>query len=228
MISLLIKILALPVLLGFSSGTWAIPTLLDLGGIGLGTRVVSGEITSSDFVGEDWYMQLGFEDEGFFYFDVFDFTVSSNMQLTITVEVDSTVSDLVPLLYLFRPGNAPDLLTQPSIWTKFDNSFTEIDFYLEQDVANPTAPLLAFDDGGAPAQIERDVVTANPSYRFIVTGEYYEVTDGNFWGVPDGIGETGSYTITFNGEAAYVPEPATLTLFGLGLAGLGYSRRKKA
>jgi hypothetical protein len=45
------------------------------------------------------------------------------------------------------------------------------------------------------------------------------------WTVPGQ--ELGSYTIKLTG-AAYVPEPNTLVLFALGLAGLGVGRRKQA
>jgi hypothetical protein len=215
--SRLTKIIALPVLLlGLSSAAWATPSLVDLGAIGVGTSVVSGEITPADFVGLDWYTETGFEDEGFFYFDVYDFTVSGNMKLTITVDLDPAGSDLLPLIYLYRPGNAPDLLTQPSIWTRFDDTVTEIDFYEEQSLFNPTAPLLDLDDGGAPAEIVRKVTTANPDYRFIVTGDYFRTTTGDFWGDPAGTGDQGAYTITFNG----VPEPSTWLLLGLGLLAL--------
>jgi hypothetical protein len=44
-------------------------------------------------------------------------------------------------------------------------------------------------------------------------------TDNYGWGIAN---------LTFDSGAAPVPAPATLALFGLGLAGLGWSRRKKA
>lgn len=39
---------------------------------------------------------------------------------------------------------------------------------------------------------------------------------------------TGLYQFSLTADDAQVPAPATLALFGLGLAGLGWSRRKKA
>jgi len=56
----------------------------------------------------------------------------------------------------------------------------------------------------------------NSEFRFGATG----VLD--HW---EGSGSTGNYTI---GIAQNVPEPTSIALFGLGLAGLGLSRRKKS
>ena len=44
--------------------------------------------------------------------------------------------------------------------------------------------------------------------------------------LPDGADDLSSYT--FRAEANDIPEPGTLALFGLGLAGLGFARRSKA
>ena len=188
------------------------------------------------------------------------------MRLTITVAVDSDVSDLFPFVYLFRPDNAPDLLSpvseslrtdfegedslpdflsseMVSIWTKFDDGLTEIDYYLPFDPEGsprrpPTYGPLLDSDEGIPAKLINDVLTADPAYRLLVTGYYYETTDGNYWSFPIGR-ELDSYSVNFSGTANastalqvfslhYVPEPASWMLLALGLLALMAVRRPRA
>jgi hypothetical protein len=99
---------------------------------------------------------------------------------------------------------------------------------------------VAFDDdleirskGKLLASIGRyDVPNGSPWNQVINVFDYVSqdilVAEGgrlNFWVTNSGNGPTG---LVYKGTASAVSEPATLALLGLGLAGLGFARRRKA
>ena len=73
-------------------------------------------------------------------------------------------------------------------------------------------------------------VAGDPEYWDVNGGpsSAWESADGDITTCSDGPGRRCSTTFDITGTAGAVPEPATLTLFGAGLAGLGALRRRKA
>ncbi len=100
------------------------------------------------------------------------------------------------------------------------NSITYDPFY------SVTNPLWSFTDSGNTYSFELATLVSNPTHLLMsgtgtlkATG--FDDTAG-FWQYTSQIG------LTFSAGAAPVSEPATLALLGLGIAGLGFARRRQA
>lgn len=106
--------------------------------------------------------------------------------------------------------------------TANDNQAKEISvtFGLSGVFSGPTVINIAQDSGSVEAQLFSIGNVTADTVKFEVTDNYFNTS------TPFGGGDrVGLSEVKFGGD---VPAPATLALIGLGLAGLGFSHRKKA
>ena len=131
----------------------------------------------------------------------------------------TNTSDTVDWYEFF--GDAGDAVTIDMVSLAFD---TCLQLYLAP--SNPTAgdsrasyTLVDFDDDGGTG------TNSLISIGSLAATGFYVVAAESFSGTNDTLGD---YLLGIGGDVRPIPEPAAIAIFGLGLAGLGFARRRKA
>lgn len=136
---------------------------------------------------------------------------------TGTLLTSTTVTNIYPLTDHFRYVTISPITLTPGVSYEVAG-VSNVDNYTWGDTGFTVDPTITvITDGGLPPDMDRWLAIGTPDFlNFIHTG-YIPGLDG-FWG-PN----------IFLGPPTFAtPEPASIALLGLGLAGLGFSRRRKA
>ncbi len=164
-----------------------------------------------------------------------------------SISPDTTSSASQPFGFNVNPGDSPDggtwvgLARNTSVFESFGQTVTDFTIGNTYNLSwygvntgccaggfNAAAEILFDLDGSTMftgATHSQDGVWYQDSYSFTATSTSHRLDFRLTTGANAYLGIDG---ISLSQTDASVPTPATLALFGLGLAGLGWSRRKKA
>jgi PEP-CTERM motif len=148
----------------------------------------------------------------------FDFTSTSGPVVDADLQIVTT--DVLVGGYYQITGITGDVSgpggAGPAAISDINTSYGEPD-----NLLSPTSPYLDFDGMAFDAA---DGISFNVYYNSGV----YDVINTISNPVGTGVDNASTVTVSVTEAPAQVPEPATLSLLGLGLAGLGFARRRQA